>query len=228
MYRIFVAAKGLNYKGPALGGWACIFSLDRFDEVEVFARLTAMQEEMARARSEFEQRHKFGDVNHDPIPKLVTIIQQSSLQQQWTQVIQQIDSASMSALGLIARTLPADSAEAEVADDDLEKLAEKVGELVADTLDAGLDDGLCRTIVDRLHAIKTAILLYKVYGNRGLDTAMQAAVGSLAINREAFKAAAPRKLAEKVLAIVQKLHTLINAVGDVQALAATLTPLLPV
>lgn len=219
MYRIFVAAKGLNYKGPALGGWAKIFSLKATDAIGVFACLTAIQEEMARARSEFEQLHTFSDLNHDPIPKLVTIIQQSSLQQQWTQVVQQIDSASMSALGLIARTLPVESAGAEVNDDDLEKLAGKVDELVAETLETGLDERLCKMIVERLHAIKTAILMYKVYGNRGLDIAMQAVVGSVILNPDPEGKKAPRSFVKKLTELVQTIQTLIHTADAVRGLS---------
>lgn len=226
VYRILATAKELDSKGSALAGWARIFSLNPTDEVGVFVRLTAMQQEMARARSEFERRYKFGGVHHDPIPKLVLIIQQANLQQQWQQLVQQIDSASMSALGLIAKTLPADSPGAEVSDDDLGELVKKVDELVSETLAAGLDDGLCRIIVERLHAIKTAILMYKVYGNHGLDDAVQSTIGSVILNRDSLANKAPPGVIKKLGKLLEKIRTLIHTADEFRGLASILAGLL--
>lgn len=116
----------------------------------------------------------------------------------------------------------------EVLDEDqLKKLHEDIQGLMEEVLESDIDENLKRYMFEHLQTVALAIQEYRIRGSRPLQKAVEATLGSLAMNPEMYEKTSKTKEGGKFLKIMARVPVLLKLADRFTQIAERVIKLLP-
>jgi hypothetical protein len=206
--------------------WAEVLNVDADDLPELLSRLSRVYALPSQIR---EEMALVPNIDPDQIMEHLPVIEQAfakfAVQNQWQQFAETITPAAKYSVATCANVLNGISPEPAIADSDVERLADLARALFDEVMGSDLEPALKQYLGETLAEVLRAIDLYKVNGVRGLEHAIDAAMGRFLRTQPGSTEGRARAAAKKVfgflkglsvaIALLNATHSLVNNYGEI-------------
>ena len=154
---------------------------------------------------------------------------QVNLNGSWSNFIKNFDDVLMKELEICNDILSAHKPEKTISDNDLNKLKEKVQELLTEIENAELDEAFKKEMLNMIYRIINSIELYQIVGVKALEEVFEHNIGTLSVKKDFFKKykEIAQNSIQKFFNIMQTISTLYSIADTFHRIPDTIKSLLP-
>jgi hypothetical protein len=227
LHRLLTEAQDHQQKSTVKQVWAAVLQLPVDDHAAV---LFGVAELIQLVREAKEAVAALDDVETKlllkPFKKIEAVFSQANLEQSWQQPRSFLDEATMDVLQIGADQVSRVRIEAEISATDLVEITRTVEELMDLVTSSELDQQLKSIVTEQLEQIRNALRSYKIWGSKGLVTALERAAGATVLNHELFDRFGDSAVVKQFGQLLVRIHTTAKVAGGARLLGSGLKGLI--
>lgn len=206
-------------------GWAKIFSTDPKNTSEILKGLADIYMEIRDAIRVVHDANEDEDLYLQPILAVRAALETINLDEPWPNVRSRFQQNFVFALAYCADVIGRTHNEKVVEEEVLSTVQSEVEALVQRVVELDTDPELRRVIVDALNGIRAAIIDYRIVGSRGVNDAVDKAVGAVIRNRWRMSTNEDRDVFRAVFEWLARADTIFSITNNAHQLLPAATEL---